>query len=541
MGKMGGGKTFQNQLVSKKCRQHYWRIKLAFVFVVILGMGNTNDLFAQFQPASLPEMNYGPSMIPRNTGTDIYTTSSGDIYNVSAYGSPTNSNAGISYNVRTSTLSINNSIKFSKPDAEKVDVCLVHNASGRVFALAVYEAQNRFYLEVFRWNGTSFISISNTLFYSVGGTTNFSYPNIDGDSNGNFVIVLDDQSYVYAFTGTFVSGHPALNNLTPLFLDKGDDPDVSLFDGSNPIRVHIAYAEPRVPSITISDYDLPTLVALSDNTVSFVGIGLRNFGTYNTMRPTYPRIASPTAAFGGPDDFTVVYLEDEYVDPISRPLPERYIVGYNQTNGVPLFQTYNDGSGIFAPFGLQNLNNYFPVVTYNSIGDLYIGWNFLDNDPTNIRVALNANHCIVFRLPINGAITGNDCWLVSNGAFSGVSNDLLSIAGRFTEVGNGYDGISLTYCNQSSNEIVSKIAIPNPTSSLKIANSIKIENSDFENNELIIVEKYNLLGKLEAVKSCTYQEFLITSNNDVDRKQIAIFKLRSQLSSKTKIVKQFVN
>jgi hypothetical protein len=500
-------------------------------------MGLTNDLFAQFQAASLPEMSYGPTMIPRNTGTDIYINDVGNIYNVSAYGSPTNSNAGLSYYVKTTT-TLNGSVNFTRPNAAKVDVCLVHDLSGRVFALAVYEAQNRFYLEVFRWSGIAFTSISTTLFYSVGGTTNFSCPNIDGDSKGNFVIVLDDQSYVYAFTGTFVSGLPALNNLTPLFLDKGDDPDVSIFDGSNPIRVHIAYAEPRVPSITISDYDLPTLVGLSNSPVSVVGTSLRNGGTYGTMRPTYPRIASPTAAFGGPDDFTVVYLEDEYVDPISTPLPERYIEGYNQTNGVPLFQTYNDVFGIFAPFGLQNLNNYFPVVTYNSIGDLYIGWNF--GDINGISGAI-ANNCVVFKLPINGALTGSNVWIVPTTRTNGVDQDLLSIAGRFTDAGLSYNGLSLTYCNQSSNKIVSKVAIPNPSSSLKISNTTKIENSDFENNEQIFVEKYSLLGKLEAVKSCTYQEFLITSNNDANRKQIAIYKLRSQSSSKTKIVKQFAN
>jgi hypothetical protein len=516
---------------------------LAFVFVVILGMGFSNNLFAQFQAASLPEINYGPTMAPRNTGTDIYSTSSGEIYNVSAYGSP--GNAGLSYYVRTST-SVNASVNFTHSDADKVDVCLVHDALGHVFALAVYIAQNRYYLEVFEWNGSSFSTTSLTQFYSVGFTSDYSYPNIDGDSFGNFVIVFEIGNGIFSLTGDLSNGIPSLINTAPNFTCKGQDPDVSIYDGISPIRVHIAFTH-QLTTIRVNDYDLPTLIAGAPvgffiPTVSSVNLNNQNTTTYPRMYLKYPRIASPTSAIGGPDDFTVVYVEDDYVDPITTPNPSRWIVGYNQTGGPGTFQTYNDALGIFNPYGgLQSLNNYFPVVTYNSIGDLYIGWNFLDDDATNIRVALNANHCVVFKLPINGAITGNNCWVVANSAFSGISNDLLSIAGRFTDVGNGYDGISFTYCNQNSNEIVSKVAIPNPTSSLKIADSIKIENGDFENHEQIIVEKYNLLGKLEALKSCTYQEFLVTSNNDVDRKQIAIFKLRSQSSSKTKVVKQFVN
>jgi hypothetical protein len=486
-------------------------------------------------------------MIPRNTGTDIYTTGTGDIYNVSAYGSPTNSNAGLSYYVRTTT-TVNGSVNFKRPNAELADVCLAHNAAGGVFALAVYIAQNRYYTEFFKWdNSTSaFVSISLNIIYSVGSGSNYSCPNIDGDSYGNFVICFDDRNNIYSLTGQFSGGIPTLNSTTANFTAKGEDPDVSIYDGSNPIRVHIAFTD-QYTTISVNDYDLPVLtsgvlVGSVIPTVSTVNLTRQNSTLYQWMFLKYPRIASPTAAIGGPDDFTVVYVEDDYLDPITTPGPKRWIVGYNQTNGVSLFQTYNN-SGALAFLSIADLNNYYPVVTYNSIGDLYVGWNFLD-DPINPIVPSNANKniCLLLKLPINGANTAIDCWIVPNNYISNTSGfDLLSISGRFTDVGNGYDGISLSYCNQSSNEIVSKIAIPNPTSSLKIANSIKIENSDFESNEQVIVEKYNLLGKLEAVKSCTYQEFLNSSNNDVDRKQIAIFKLHSQSSSKTKIVKQFVD
>jgi len=544
MGKMGG-KTSQNQLVSKKCRQHYWRVNLIFVFVVILGMGISNSLFAQFQPASLPEMSYGPTMIPRNTGTDIYTTGTGDIYNVSAYGSPTNSNAGLSYYVRTTT-TVNGSVNFKRPNAELADVCLAHNAAGGVFALAVYIAQNRYYTEFFKWdNSTSaFVSISLNIIYSVGSGSNYSCPNIDGDSYGNFVIVFDDRNNIYSLTGQFTGGIPTLNSTTANFTAKGEDPDVSIYDGSNPIRVHIAFTD-QYTTISVNDYDLPVLtsgvlVGSVIPTVSTVNLTRQNSTLYQWMFLKYPRIASPTAAIGGPDDFTVVYVEDDYLDPITTPGPNRWIVGYNQLGGAGVFQTYNGPTiGTFGLSGLQYLNNYFPVVTYNSIGDLYIGWNFYDNYISNNLIS--SNNCVVFKLPINGTLTGSNVWIVPTTRTNGVDQDLLSIAGRFTDAVNGYDGLSLTYCNQSSNKIVSKVAIPNPSSSLKISNTTKIENSDFESDELLVVEKYNLLGKLEEVKNCTYQVFLNNSNDNVDRKQIAIFKLRSQSSSKTKIVKQFVN
>ena len=185
---------------------------------------------AQFVPASATETTISSNSGSRATGNDIFDIG-GNKYAVSVWDNGGTGTSGLGYNVSGVGAG---AAAFYFSDAVDPDVCLVKDPqNGDVYAIAVYYSSTAggWICDYFQYISTSFVRI---LYQPIDGG-NYGYSiNIDGNFNGDFVIIYDDVSNnLWGVAGT-VNGGFYLPATAPLQLTATNiqAPDIAIADNS---------------------------------------------------------------------------------------------------------------------------------------------------------------------------------------------------------------------------------------------------------------------------------------------------------------------
>ena len=453
---MGGGKTSQNQLVSKYSRQHYWRIKLVFVFVA-LNLFYSNLSFGQFKQASIIDYDRALAIAPWVINNDVLDD--GNIsYKVTAYTDASNNLvAGIMwevYDLSTGTpVLISKEVKplsniLSDQQVYDIDVCLVKDPfTGEVNALTVFSVYSEsipsfWGMEAFRWdNGANeFTPYLTTPGGNVVPTVKLDNGQVAGgigtaihiDANdlGEFIIVFDNEvGKVYGYAGYF-NGNGILNiynnglnfyNTDPFFIDDGVSPDVSITSNINVLDPYIIYC---------------TYIGTAGTNSGKLIVADSEFGFLKSPVPTFAFVINVIAApalLPFPNEFETPRIASPKIDP-SGMVTNKYTVVYNVIEGSSRFrfyirgftnnygtvQTYNNGS-IGSSLNITQIINSKPVVTYDLNDKVWVGWLINNtigsspNFPANVipfNSATDAFFPIVVPCDEYGTTTSSDYWEV---------------------------------------------------------------------------------------------------------------------------------
>lgn len=448
-------------------------VKIKISLILILTVVTINS-FGQFIiPTPLyTEYQTSVTVSPYNTGNDILDYN-GDNYAVSV--SSDLSNAGLYWNYNNGAQTGYAYFAGGVTDIYHADVCLVVDQVTPFDVHAIvgwyYGGTGgipSWYIEDYIWDGVSSFKYVTSTFVNGGfGTT----LNIDGDDLGNFIMVYDENSTIYALTGDINGGAFNMNNggnPVPIGINSGTFPDVSIYsDGitGNQI-VHLTYVDGN-NDLNI-EYD--TYSNIAANTTAFtawtspISPGGGGFVISN------PRIASPNSS-GVYDDWTVVWQEDDRTTAY-------YIKGLNSNAGsLSTIYTYNDGSLTLSNLPLNDVENWQPVVAYdyNTTPTIWVGWNF-DNrsgyyNPgggyPDVWASLYpiALKCDNFALPDPSF----DYWQVPNYVTDDLEIYPLSLASRYADS----DQLLLTYyLANSTPEVCNKITPSSSATTFKMGSNI---------------------------------------------------------------------
>jgi hypothetical protein len=522
-GKNGGGKTYQNQLVSKYCRQHYWRVNLTFVFVVILGMGSSNQMFAQFLPPVIPNVSSGLSITPWNLNNDIIDIGS-DSYGITTYSVPSSVSAsGIAWNATVSSVTYTNSTPFSiYTDVNDIyfpDVCLIYDASNNeLHAVAAYyvyfsTSTYAFQVEDFLWNGTAFISNGVTTLESGSGSNQGHSVNIDSDDDGNFVIVYDNGDYEVKAAAGSVNGGFNIIIYPYVWAPDSKMPDVCIGNNNGNRYVCVSRIDVNSGDLFVDDADLG----------SFQAAGVYTSTTY--LNPTFgllyfPRIAAPNYTTLG-NDFTVVVEEDDHLNFV--------IYGINVVSTSPSVYVYNDGSIITGTgTNLTSIENLLPVVAYNADQKVWVGWN-VNNLSGNIsggsNSAIAANFSVALFCDEYADPISTEYWVVPDNLSNGDEYMYLALSSRHSA---STTDLYLSYNNYSPyNELLTKRVTPG-IGSLREKKPISESNTSINNFLLSIDQEQELFISIYDVNGR-----LILSDNANAIKVKEIIDDKSKLNSQS--------
>ncbi len=444
----------------------------------------------------------GLTVVPRgHVGNDILDFN-GDTYAVSVWGDASTS-PGIAWEVNYSASSYSSCTTFAQTTfIFNPDVCLVEDGTD-VYAIVVYwkgSTSNTYYWEPYIWansGGWGFQRISSGTFNSASFGTSL---HIDGNDNGEFVIVWDDTSpEVYVETGDVLSGPALSTNIVGVSNGgNGYSPDACIFhDGGNNI-VHIAYIDNN-GDLNVDDHAFSTLASGSASSLS------TQLNTSPLINAFYfPRIACPNSTGGGGDWLVVVEDNDGSSD--------FSITGY--TSGTT--NTYNDGSA--APYtALNSFANYRPVVTYSDQGTTaWVGWIFDNYSTGSIGGTVDAFYPIAIECDGQGNVFGTDYWVVPYTLGTADELDFLSISGRYAS-----DKLYLTYNNVLTSEIWTKFIDPiSSATSFRNGNINPSSYTAFEDIYNTLEKDKNNLDYDFKLIDLTGRQILIESGNAMKIKNL---------------------
>jgi hypothetical protein len=551
MGKMGGGKTSQNQLVSKNCRQHYWRIRLAFV--LFLGMGLSNDLFAQFQAALISEEQVGLKIDPQNTNCDNIQIGADRVMvtTFSDFGSPKQPGfswkveiAGGTWQYRGYTLlgSTIPSVNIYYPD-----IVLVKDIGGNqdLHALVAFFKDDGFQ---YGWYIEDFLYDSNTKQFNQNGIVNLdngsgqrrgTTVNIDATDNGKFAVIYDDQAY-RIFTVSGVLNDVANNGITinwdaitGRMIELGEigrNPDIALYEKGGLTTAYATYINGSINfSLNVSKNDWSIFES------GYFPYGNRVIYPFRlTGALYYPRIACPNGNMTLLGDQCTVVLHE-----IDNTRTNNSIIGYN-SNTINTKIVYNNG--LYVTNGnLTSVSNSLPVVTYDFSNKVWVGWNF-DNS-SGLIAGAKPNHYPIALLCNDKGIptfiapnTRNLYYEVPTSTYlnPGEGNNLLSIAGRYCE------HLYMSYYNSFSKQINYKNVFPvtpffRTTNDENNTSSIAEYFLNLEDDCIVEWKLFSLDGKLVSsnkTKKMDGYELILESIKEYDN-GIFIISIRNSENSHT--------
>jgi hypothetical protein len=502
-------------------------------------MGLCQNLFAQFLPATIANVNSGIALTPYNLNNDILDVGS-DSYKVTTYTDITLSSCtGISWFVTYGTNNYADSINLSLAgpinNIYYADVVLVNDPiRNEVHALVAYYncwygLNSAWQVEDFIWDTTikKFISAGvTTIDYRITGVSQGSAVNIDADDAENFVIVYDDgNSDVYAAAGS-VSGGFSITTMPVSWSSLMMMPDICI--GNNTFTNSRYVCVTSIGSVDgklyIEESDLGSLLSGTPTVTTSTGPFGQTFGYYY-----YPRIAAPNSS-NPSNDWTVVVQEDDR--------STYKIYGLNSFNNTT-FLTYNDGSLISGSgTDLTGIENLLPVVAYNADQKVWVGWNINNNISVPVTGGTNpakkanfpiVNYCDEYAVPIN-----TEYWVVPDNLNDYDEYIYLSLSSRHSSTTD----LHLSYYNIAwVNRLFTKW-VPAGIGSLRNAesfaddpSSIKNFLANFNKDEMMVINVYDLNGKLILSDNCTVNKvrsILEEKNNKLKSQSIYLVKLESK-------------
>ena len=448
-----------------------------------------------FTSAVLSDNGAGVNVSASNTGNDILSVGS-DVYRVSVWTDPAGSHPGMSWVVDAAYHWANKQDFNQTSNILHTDVCLVKDGSDVWAIVAWYYSGSgaSWNIEAYKWTTSG---TNGTFSYQGNDYVNGSYGttlNIDGDDNGNFVAVYDDNNQdIYALTGT-VTGGFAMNSAVQLSLSGGIGiyPDVGLyFNNNGPVEMaYVCYIEASGASIIyIDEYDFSQLSGGTGSNNPIV-----NNSAQNNMYFSDCRIACPDQN-GSQGEWTVVVLESDHSSYWN-------IVGYNSNNNTTAIY-YNDGTYVSPNGSIKGLPNSGPVVTYESNHpndpSVYVGWMVSDLGNANAYVP-NANFPVVMPCDLDGIPTAGTYWIVP---YTLATNDAVSCLSLSVRYAN--DKVFATYWNVNSNgNVYTKEVTASSASSMKVLADHPAQVYSPENvadmypaiEEVAVINVYNLNGQL---------------------------------------------
>jgi hypothetical protein len=385
-----------------------------FILICVIIYLLSNDLcLAQFTPAVITNQTSGSTLQPYSIGNDILDDGA-SVYRVSSY---TDGGGlvrpGITWAVYDGFTTWYGSADMSlgsisgATDAYCTDIVLIKDnvsGAGYVHAITVWtvvvSGGQECIIEDFYWDASASPNptfTTNTQTFIANGIIP-STINIDGDDNGNFVIVYNDvtNNKIFAVTGNIAacmgcsSGTlVSLNNSgTPVPLQNGTSPDVCLYNNGTTEYVHVGYIDVN-GKLAVDGYDFTGTGSLSSPPATRA---IELAPVMPILGYSFPRIACPTGA-GASTDWTVVVQDADR--------STSYIEGFNQYKSSASARILYNNAASGSPYPVstptpstRTVWNYLPVVAYDKYANVFVGWN-MDNSGGTISGAVTAAFPVV--------------------------------------------------------------------------------------------------------------------------------------------------
>jgi hypothetical protein len=385
------------------------------ISLLVINKGYGQD----FEPATMPETDVGATSVDvRCIGNDVFTDGN-DVFRVSVW-DDLSTNPGLAWevdyqsNFYSGWITLQNTSDIIDPDV------VITTDGTEIYALVAYHdfGAPDYYLDLYMWRNTGsweFVWISTTNFFPGEELTTFM--NIDADTEGRFVIVVDRLTKILIFSGEVAAGAVSFNNsMQNVGVGDGSYPDICLYnDLAGNVLAHVSYVNTNGDLVVSThDYNSPSAGGLFQ-IGSVLNSPQAGFDFF------FPRIACANAA-GGDTDWTVVMEEHDG--------NVYYIVGFNgSAPNTPIY--YNDGSAI-SGVPLHEVPNTLPVVAYDNHNNVWVGWTFNDlgvSYPYNDQ--LYAMYPIVLPCDQQAIVTASEYWQVPTFAINSDVIPLLALAGRY--------------------------------------------------------------------------------------------------------------